>query len=362
VKARARKPPSKGATFGTPKRRINVGHVLAALLFLALLLWNVARPDPSWIEEHYSRRFYQMIAGLLVPVTNSVPFSVSAILLMLLPIVWLVWTVWSFRKRRFLIWFWRTLLLAAILYGIFTVNWGINYQRESIETQLGLSTNFFATADLQMLVDTLGEIIEDNANAERDVARAQNSLRTSLLETVETITGVTPTLPRWVKALPPGTLIRAGNASGMISPFTLEPHLDGALSEVYSLAVGSHELAHIAGYAGEADTDFVAALAGLNASDPYARYATALKLWNDAVVQLPAPQRAEAVAALPQIAKDDLEATYEPFRRYRWPAWIQNLQSSLYNRYLTSQGVEAGIQDYARTTTLLLAAQRKGLF
>jgi hypothetical protein len=163
VKARARKPPSKGATFGTPKRRINVGHVLAALLFLALLLWNVARPDPSWIEEHYSRRFYQMIAGLLVPVTNSVPFSVSAILLMLLPIVWLVWTVWSFRKRRFLIWFWRTLLLAAILYGIFTVNWGINYQRESIETQLGLSTNFFATADLQMLVDTLGEIIEDNA-------------------------------------------------------------------------------------------------------------------------------------------------------------------------------------------------------
>jgi Protein of unknown function (DUF3810) len=362
VKARGKKSKSGQSTFGYPKRRVNLGHVLAALLFLAIILWNVAPPSSAWIEENYSRNFYQRIASILVPITSSVPFSISALLLVLIPITWLVWTMWSFRQHRFLRWLWRTVLLAGILYAIFIFNWGINYGRESIETQLDLSTESFVEADLQNLVDTLGQIIQNNANAERDITKARDSLRSSLIETVETITGVTPVLPTWVKFLPAGSLIRAGNASGVIAPFTLEPHVDGALSEVHSLAVGGHELAHITGYAGEADTDFLAALAGLNSADPYARYATALKLWNDAVRQLPETQRTQAVAALPQLAREDLQAMYEPFQRYQLPLWIQNLQGSLYNRYLTSQGVEAGIQDYSRTTTLLLAAQRKGLF
>lgn len=357
MNARGNKP-----SYATSKRPLNIGHVLAALLFLAIILWNVAPPSPAWIEEAYSRNVYQTIANILVPITNSVPFSISAILLIVIPILWLAWTVWSFRQRRFLRWLWRTVVLAGILYAIFIVNWGINYGRESIETQLDLPKESFAESDLQNLVDTLSTMIQGNANAERNVIEARASLRASLIETVETITGRTPTLPTWVKSLPAGTLIRTGNASGVISPFTLEPHIDGALSEAYSLAVGTHELAHIAGYAGEADTDFIAALAGLNAADAYARYATALKLWNDAVRQWPEPQRTEAIAALPQLAREDLQAMYEPFQRYQLPAWVQNLQGSLYNRYLTSQGVEAGIQDYSRTTTLLLAAQRKGLF
>jgi hypothetical protein len=356
VRSRARQPD------GRSKRRLNAGHGFAALLFLVIILWNVVPLSPAWIEENYSRNLYQTIASFLVPITNRVPFSISAILLILIPTLWLVWTVRSFRQGRFFRWIGRTALLTGILYAIFVLNWGVNYGRENVETQLGLATDSFAETELQTLVDTLSAIIQDNVNAERDVTVARASLRGSLVETVETITGVTPTLPTWVKSLPAGTLIRAGNASGMISPFTLEPHVDAALSQEYSLAVGTHELAHITGYAGEADTDFVAALAGLNASNPYARYATALKLWNDAVRYLPAEQRTKALENLPQTTRDDLAAMYEPFRRYRLPAWIQNVQGSVYNRYLTSQGVKAGIQDYSRTTTLLLAAQQKGLF
>ncbi len=326
------------------------------------MIWNLFTPSSQWLEETYSRGLYQSIAGIVVPVTNSVPFSISAVLVVALPIIWLAWTVVRFRRREFFKWLRCTALFATLLYGLFIVTWGANYAREPIEAQLGLDTTSFTETELQTLVNTLSSIIVTNANVERNVATARTSLRASLLETVETITGITPTLPGWVKTLPAGSLILAGNASGVISPFTLEPHVDAALPEVYALAVGTHELAHVAGYAGEADTDFIAALAGLSANDPYAQYAVALKLWNDAVRQLPQDQRALAVQALPQIARDDLEATYEPFRRYRLPDWVQRLQTGLYNRYLTSQGVEEGIRDYSRTTTLLLAAQRQGFF
>lgn len=335
---------------------------LTLIIILCIIFWNLSNPSSQWIEERYSRGLYQNIAGVLVPVTNSVSFSISAVLSVALPILWIIWTVVRFRKRELFRWLRRTVFFVALIYGLFLFNWGANYGRENIEAQLGLDTASLTENDLQSLVDKLASTIQDNINAERDVTRARASLRTSLIETVETITGVTPTLPIWVKALPSGSLILGGNASGVISPFTLEPHIDGALTEVYALAVGTHELAHIAGYAGEADTDFIAALAGLNADDPYARYAVALKLWNDAVWQLSENKRGEAVQALPERARADLEASYEPFRRYRLPAWIQQLQTGLYDRYLTSQGVEEGVRDYSRTTTLLLAAQRQRFF
>lgn len=344
------------------RRRPWFSLTLTAILLVIILVWNLSRPSPAWVEERYSRGLYQSVAQSLVPITNSVPFSISAVLIIALPVLWLVWTVTRFRKGQFLKWLRRTIFFAVLLYALFMFTWGANYQRESIETQLGLNTASFSEDDLQTLVDKLSRLVQDHTEAERNVAEARASLRTSLIQTVETITGVTPTLPAWVKTLPPSSLIRAGNASGVISPFTLEPHVDGALYETYALAVGTHELAHIAGYAGEADADFIAALAGLNANNAYAQYAVALKLWNDAVAQLPQDKRAAAIQVLPQRARDDLEASYEPFRRYRLPAWIQNLQTGLYNRYLESQGVEEGVRDYSRTTTLLLAAQRQGFF
>jgi hypothetical protein len=310
----------------------------------------------------YSRGLYQTLARSLVPLTNSVPLSISAVLVITLPVIWLAWSVQRFRTRQFLKWLRRTVLFATLLYSLFLVTWGANYQRETIETQLNLDTASLSEMDLQVFVSTLNDIIQENVNAPRDVAKARASLRTSLVETVEAVTGVTPTLPTWAKTLPAGLLIRAGSASGVISPFTLEPHVDAALYEPYALAVGTHELAHVAGYAGEADTDFVAALAGLNADDPYAQYAVALKLWSDAVLQLSEDKRHSAVHALPDRARADLEASYAVFRRYRVPDWIQGLQTGLYNQYLTSQGVEEGVRDYSRTTTLLLAAQRQGFF
>jgi hypothetical protein len=347
---------------GKKKQRFSVSLISSLILLVGILIWTLANPSSQWLEQSYSLALYQTIASVLVPITNSVPFSISAVLLVTLPVIWIIWTIQRFRKRQFLKWLRRTVFFALLIYGLFVFIWGANYGRESIESQLGLDVVSFTENDLQRLVNTLTGIISSNVTAERNLERAQTSLRTSLIETIETITGVTPTLPAWVKALPSGSLIVGGNASGVISPFTLEPHIDGALYEPYALAVGTHELAHIAGYAGEADTDFVAALAGLAANDPYAQYATALKLWNDAVAQIPEGKRGAAFAALPEQARNDLNKMYEPFVRYQLPQWIQNIQTGLYNQYLTSQGVEEGIKDYTRTTTLLLAAQRQGFF
>ena len=87
---------------------------------------------------------------------------------------------------------------------------------------------------------------------------------------LEGLHGYAPTLPRRVKKLPPGTLLFFGR-SGSILPIFLEAHADGAMHDAWFLRTAAHELAHVAGFSGEADADVVGFLAGLRADDRFAR-------------------------------------------------------------------------------------------
>ncbi len=301
----------------------------------------------------------------MISLTGQIPFSLATVLLIALPLVWVFITIRSYQKRQTWWWLgwwlWRSVLSLAALYVLFVILWGANYRREPIETLFKLSESSISQTDLESLAASLQTIIEDTVDSERDLARATSAIRDSLVQTSYNLTGHTLRLPE-VKRLPPGWLILSGRASGVVSPWTLEVHVDGALPDVSYIAVGAHELAHLAGFAGEADADFISAIAGLNAQDNYARYSVALRLWWDAVATFPTSTQKDYLDKLPQKAREDLESSFEPYRRYKLPAWIQNIQSQTYNQYLKTQGVEAGIADYSRIVNLLVKAQKQKLF
>lgn len=335
------------------------------VLALPLVLWVFISPSSDWVERRYSRGFYAWLSSWLVPLSNAVPFSMSTVLLFVVPLVWVLVLVVTFKRRLVWRWLalslWRTLVLGLLVGSLFLFTWGANYDRQSIETQFSLGNPVIVQADLETLVTDLDALIHETVASPRDEDAAMRSIVESLEGVVERRTGVTPRLPARVKRLPKGSLILSGNAAGVISPWTLEPHVDGALPSVSYLAVGAHELAHVAGYAGEADADFMGYMAGLRASNDYARYATALRLWQDAVWQLPEAVRESARAQLPDQAKTDLESMLEPYRTYQMPAFVQNAQRAFYDSYLKTQGVASGIQDYSRTVDLIIAAQKQGL-
>ena len=333
---------------------------MLGLGLLALVLWFTAPSAPEGLERVYARGLYPRLAALLVPVGDALPFSLAALLAFALPLgvgAGVALRLRAGRPGRAL----ELFLAALILGGVsFVVLWGANYRRMSVETQFGLDPAL-AAGSLGPLLDELARVIAATAAGERDEARAAASLRRSLQDTLEATTGLRPTLPERFKTLPPGLLIRLGGASGVMSPWTLEPHLDGALPEVSRLAIGLHELAHVAGYAGEADADFVAALAGLRATDLFGRYAVALRTFGEALAQLPAAERALWSGRLPEVARRDLARMAEPYARFRAPRVLGVWQRRLYDRYLRSQGVAAGVEDYSRALRLLLGAQRQGL-
>jgi hypothetical protein len=337
--------------------------VLGTSLALFVLLWHLVPWSAAFVEQYYARGLYPHIAALLAPLVDSVSFSLSAMLLIALALLALVWLAWGWQRqgvgkvaRR------KTgdaLLFALVTYVLFVLLWGANYQRQSVETLLSLDLSPVSAEEVEALAEALAGLVATlEPELQRDEIVALASLRKALQEVVAEVTGVTPPLPTRVKQLPPGLLIGLG-ASGFISPWLLEPHVERALPEPFKLAVAAHELAHVAGFAGEADADLIAALAGLQASDPYARYATALKLLSDSLTALPPPSREALLGALPAAARRELAEVREVVARYQRP-WLTALSHFVYDRYLQAQGVEAGVADYGRTLTLLVQASRSG--
>lgn len=351
-----------------PKTTVNEEGVARALLFLLILLiaaWLVLPIPAELTERLYSRGVYPRLANLLIAVTSAVPVSITAVLLICLPMWSLVSLVQSWRQREVTVWRWglrwgeRLLIACVIIAGWFLLTWGFNYQRVSVETALALGQTPATTEDFYAFASSLIDILHETADAPRDsasVATARNAGRRSLQQVIVELNGSHIRLPVKAKATLPGFLFISGNAIGVISPWLLEAHVDGALPTPHYLAVTLHEFVHLAGYAGEADADFLAAVAGMRADDALMRYSTALSLFSKVAWRLPPEQYLTLYEQLPSQAMTDLDAMRAAVRRYQMPNWFAQVQTRVYDSYLKSQGVEAGIRDYGRMVNWLVEA------
>lgn len=338
--------------------------LLTPLAVLALL-WNFTKPNAEWVEWIYTGMIFPVVAAVLVPLNDLFPFSLSLAMLILAPIVLTGYLVLTYVQRSGLKrWLGQTVFHGAgfclVLYSMFLLHWGANYSRQPIERLMNLPYGPITSTELEYLTRQLVDVIVRDVpdNHERDLQAALASVRVSLQDVIGGITGRRPTLPHRVKRVPDGWLLSL-NVSGVASPLLLEAHVDGGLPDHAFLAVATHELAHVAGFAGEADTDLIAALAGLRAEHPYARYAAALWLYSQTSRQLSANVRAELQGMLPKEALADLRETREVSRRYYNPTSAR-VSETVYNQYLIAQRVEAGIRDYSRIVTLLTLANRTG--
>jgi Protein of unknown function (DUF3810) len=343
--------------------RIRVRFLRELWLILTVIgaAWLVVPVPNQLVEDVYSRKIFPAFSSVIVRVFDLVPFSIAGVLLIVLPLllIFLIVRIWRSRKSRsgksHLGLLWRVPLGLLAFYGLFVLVWGANYRRLPIEALLKLRVDAVTAQQVDNLAFDLVTTMQQNANAPRDRAKAFTSLRAALEQQVEAINGFKPVLPSQVKSPPVGWLLLL-ETSGVISPLTLEVHVDAALPEPFFLATATHELAHTAGFAGEADTDLLAALAGLRASDPYARYATAITYYARISGDVTPEVRKRLAAKLPARALEDFKLLREVYAANQNPIAAQ-VSRSVYNKYLESQGVSAGIRDYSRIARLLAAAR-----
>jgi hypothetical protein len=337
----------------------SVVYVLLGTLVGIALLWQL--PISSTLtEDIYSRTLFPALAFVLVRLTDLPPFSVAGVGLVVLPL-FAIFALTRAIQKKLRIWalLRQTVLITLIFYNLFMLLWGANYRRLDIETLLNLEPKKISATDLENTAQHLLEVLNSTQNAPREYPTALASVRQAIQTKLETITGIAPTLPTQIKATPAGFLFAFG-ASGVVSPLTLEAHADSALPEPFFLAVAAHELVHTAGFSGEADTDVLAALSGLSATDAYARYSVALWYFARVFNDLPKTSQQRFRALLPNIAQADYAQLRLARERHSLPL-VSEVAQFFYGGYLKSQGVQEGTADYSRIGRLLAAAHKIGL-
>jgi len=354
------------------KRSLLRKAALLALVILGVLevLWFLAPPPPSAVERVYSRGVYPVLTEVTASLGDliTIPLGASVIIVAGLVVPRTAYRLLRMarsgmppRPRRFRRWTRRVAIAAILIYGLFIVFWGANYRRLPVETQLGLDQEPITAERLRALAEfLLLSIVRDLPRPEaRQRERAEEAVRISFEDWLRRQLGRSaPRLPQRVKTVPPGLLLTFGT-SGMLIPIFNEPVVDAGLSDTARLATAAHEWAHAAGFAGEADADAIGILVGLQAPDPYARYACALTAFYACAAALSGDDRTELIAALPEVARDDLRQARNASLRYK-RSWLSSLQRGLHDAYLRSQGVSAGVQDYSRAITLLVRAHAAG--
>ena len=354
--------PSRAALAGIAGAR-----TWAAAGIIALAAIGAVAPTPAaWIEQTYSRQWYLAWQNVVTRVSSVVAFSLLDLLAVIvfagLAVCWwreLRGSVPGLRRRTAaaMRMAFRTVALAAALYLVFLAMWGLNYRREPLTAKLDYDA---ARISPDALASLAAESV-DRLNALHAPAHAAapwpafDELPVRLgpaFEQVQRRLGAGRTA---VAGRPKATLLsayfRRAGIDGMLSPFSLEVLVNGTVLPFERPFLVAHEWAHLAGYANEAEANFVGVLICL-AGDAQSRYNAWLFLSQQLVRHLPPEARDRVWAGLDDGPRQDLRAIAARLRE-AVPVVRRNA-NRLYDRYLRANRVEAGIASYGLVVDLLL--------
>lgn len=362
---------ARGLVPGRAGRAVTLILATLTLLSVPVALALLLIP-PLAVERNYGGVAFPLLTGVLVPLTGWTGLPLGFLTLPLLLLAFLLLLLDGRRRLRTRLL--NALLLLSIVFSAYVIIWGANYRRPSFTQAIGLHeirpidalqarelagwalawlvATSEAAPDEEGALAAVGEKLTGMAATRLGLADPQVNLRDARYR-------FPVTLPTRLKSLPAGSLLRAGYA-GMIFPLTLEPQVDGALLPYQRVAIGAHELAHAAGFGPEVEADLVALLATFSSGHEYARYSAALDLFGRVTAGLPAAQRLELEAELPERARDDLAGARELSRRYRSAA-LSGVVNLAYDGFLRGQGVEGGITQYRLLPTQAARARSEGL-
>ena len=339
------------------------------LLLLPVLLIRIAAAFPARVEVYYATGMYPPISRILKYTTGWLPFSVGDCLYGIL-MIWLIRrAIPLFRtptRGLLLKAGYRLLVMLPLIYIVFNLLWGLNYNRLGITHQLGIKRDSVSTAELR-LIDSLLLIHVNGAKTELLLKANPPPASVAVLEgavkAYAAASELYPFLRYTPAAIKPSLWGWAGNYigfTGYYNPFTGEAQVNTGVPYFLLPYTACHEIAHQLGYARENEANFAGYLAASTSPDPLFRYSVYLDLF---VYTQRALYRGDS-AAVKQFAQQLLPEVKADMRT--WQAFLEAHRSplepvfrKLYGLYLENNEQPAGIYSYDEVTSFLVAFHRK---
>jgi uncharacterized protein DUF3810 len=331
--------------------------VEAVLLVLVAVICAVAPIPPETVERVYSARLYLDIQSVLTTASNQFPIALLDVAVGCLLIA--AWMMVRSRVRlvgirRAFIWnSFTAVKTAAAVYLLFLALWGLNYRRVPLEQKLDYDRSRLTRGAAIAFANTAVAAINAGYAAAHASPPDIHALEASFAEAQGAL-GATRLA---VTGVPKRSLLtfyfRRAAVDGMTDPLFLEIIVNPDVLEFERPFVIAHEWGHLAGYANEAEANFVAWMTCVRGDGP-ARYSGWLAAYQHAVSALPPPDR-PSVKALERGPLEDLRAISARYDRSS--RVVRQAARGVYDEYLKANRVAEGIASYDAVVRLMVGTR-----
>ncbi len=349
-------------------------HFFTLVLVVIATLIHMYSNDSARVENQYATGIYPAFGGFLRYLFGWLTFSVGDLIYGAL-ILWLIWKIlngWKaiYKKQVTL----QNLSAGAgkilrnvlVIYILFNLLWGINYNRIGIAEQLHLKLESYSLNDLKLINTLLVEKV-NTAKLFLSNREIKNIPKVELFEKVSHAYREAELVYPFLK-YQPVSLKRSmwswlGNYmgfTGYYNPFTGEAQVNTLVPKFLLPFTTCHEVAHQLGYAKEMEANFVGYLAATTSKDTTLHYSVYLDLFMYSNRNLFEIDSLAAKAYRKQLipaVQADLHEWREFNKKYRNP--VEPVFRWIYGKYLERNQQPQGVLSYDRVTAFLIAWYKK---
>ena len=314
----------------------------------------------SGFAPFYTKNIYPIWQSSLGRIAGLLPFSLSELILYLLPIILVVDFVVSIRKKRLAQVFKRIVFAASLLFFLYFANCGVNYYSETFVERENIKL-------IEASEDTLIEFCQYTAEKIKessDIPGATDypsgkDLGTEALIAMKKLGAEYPSLSGFYPKPKPITNSRPFSnmgVTGIYSPFTIEANYNREITPYNLPFTACHELSHLKGYMDEGEANFIGWLACLQSENKAFNRSAYLMAWVYAGNELYERNRDahnKIRDILPEDALLELRENNEFWDKYQTEA--SEVQDQINDAYLQANGLEAGIKSYDEVVVMMLS-------
>ncbi len=321
--------------------------------------------SPSGFATLYTNGIYSGIRKIYDVTLKYIPFAISYLVLPFLftmLVLAIIRCVKFLKQKEFVLSLRPIFYFFGAIYVGFYIFWGFNYKATNLVARMHLTPVSIDTNLIEKeLYWTLSELQKLRTSISNDTLALSLSHRPNDLN--ELITeeekkflsqaGYPTNFDIKIRALEPKGSLLCFSTAGIYNPFSFEGHYDNGLSHVHSTFVIAHEMAHGYGITDEGECNFVALITCLNVDNKYINYTGLLTYYRYLASDLKdaAPTTYQTIkASMPSGVRNDLKHLYAALDRY--PDILPNLRDFIYDSYLKSNGVSAGIASYDKVVNM----------
>ncbi|MEQ1552660.1 MAG: DUF3810 domain-containing protein, partial [Ferruginibacter sp.] len=254
----------------------------------------------------------------------------------------------------------------CVLYIVFNIFWGINYNRVGIAEQLYLKVEKYSIEDLKNINFLLTEKIN---NTKQNIINANDTFISSKImfddtgKAYEFLSKKYSFIKYNNKSVKSSLWGWAGNYLGFLgyyNPLTAEAQVNTTVPTFTQPFTTCHEVAHQLGYAKEMEANFVGYLAASNSTNLLFKYSVYTEIFTYANRTLYYADSTSAIQyrklLLPQVIAD-----FKERRKFNesHTSFIEPIISFLYGKFLEQNQQPMGILSYEEVTSFIISFYKK---